>query len=64
MDTTADPFLTVSDLNLMVLTRGRERTEEEFTRILKDAGLHLAAVSDPIGFNGYRVIEATTRPPG
>ncbi|MFG2747427.1 methyltransferase [Streptomyces xanthophaeus] len=58
VDTTTDPFLAVSDLNLMVLTRGRERTEEEFTRLLEASGLRLTGIGDPVGFNGYRTIEA------
>ncbi|MEV5944276.1 methyltransferase [Streptomyces sp. NPDC051994] len=55
---TTDPFLTASDLNLLVLTRGRERTQEEFAHLLKEAGLRLTGVGDPVGFNGYRTIEA------
>ncbi|MEU8433928.1 methyltransferase [Streptomyces sp. NPDC029216] len=58
VDGTTDPFLTVSDLNLLVLTRGRERTEEEFARLLDAAGLRLTRVGDAVGFNGYRMIEA------
>ncbi|MEU3405037.1 methyltransferase [Streptomyces sp. NPDC006670] len=58
VDTATDPFLAVSDLNLLVLTRGRERTEEEFTRLLEAAGLRLTRIGDPVGFNGYRMIEA------
>lgn len=57
-DTTTDPFLTVSDLNLMVLTHGRERTEREFTELLGAAGLELTQIGAPLGFSGYRVIEA------
>ncbi|WP_371679607.1 methyltransferase [Streptomyces sp. NBC_01276] len=58
MDAATDPFLPVSDLNLLVLTRGRERTEEEFARVLGAAGLRLTRIGDPVGFNGYRMIEA------
>lgn len=58
VDPTTDPFLTASDLNLLVLTRGRERTREEFAQLLEEAGLRLTGVGDPVGFNGYRTIEA------
>ncbi|QTE03042.1 acetylserotonin O-methyltransferase [Streptomyces cyanogenus] len=60
VDTTTDPFLTVSDLNLMVLTHGRERTETEFIGLLRAAGLELTGIGAPLGFSGYRVIEART----
>lgn len=60
VDTTTDPFLTVSDLNLMVLTHGRERTEQEFTHLLAAAGLRPTGVGAPLGFSGYRVVEART----
>ncbi|MFJ5966526.1 methyltransferase [Streptomyces sp. NPDC093060] len=60
VDATTDPFLTVSDLNLMVLTHGRERTDEEFTELLRAAGLELTGIGAPLGFSGYRVIEART----
>lgn len=63
VDTTSDPFLTVSDLNLMVLTRGRERTEDEFRGLLRAAGLQLTGIGAPLGFSGYRVIEARTAGP-
>ncbi|MFF0001166.1 methyltransferase [Streptomyces avermitilis] len=58
VDTGTDPFLAVSDLNLLILTRGRERTEAEFADLLASAGLRLVGIGDPIGFSGYRVIEA------
>ncbi|PSK71113.1 methyltransferase [Streptomyces sp. CS149] len=57
-DTGTDPFLAVSDLNLLVLTRGRERTEAEFAGLLASAGLRLMGIGEPIGYSGYRVIEA------
>ena len=39
-----DPVTKFSDLNMMVMTGGRERTEEEFAALLADAGFRLTAV--------------------
>ncbi|MGW2226518.1 methyltransferase [Streptomyces formicae] len=58
VDTGTDPFLAVSDLTLMVLTPGRERTAAEFDELFRRAGLELVARSEPLGFSGYRIIEA------
>jgi hypothetical protein len=60
-DSTTDPFLAVSDMTLMVLTPGRERTIEEFRDLFHRAGLELSGQSDPLGFNGYRIVEARRR---
>jgi hypothetical protein len=39
-----DQFSTWLDLNMMIVTGGRERTEEEFASVLNKAGLRLSAV--------------------
>lgn len=44
-----DLFAVISDLNLMLLTPGRERTENEFRTLLDRAGFELVAVSGPAG---------------
>ena len=38
-------FVMLMDLNMLVVTGGRERTEEEFGRILSQAGFRLARVT-------------------
>ncbi|MFB9904723.1 methyltransferase [Allokutzneria oryzae] len=43
-DFAAEPFVVMSDLNMMVCTTGKERTEEEFRELLAAAGLRLDAV--------------------
>ncbi|MFE0171775.1 methyltransferase [Streptomyces sp. NPDC059002] len=58
VDAGTDPFLAVSDLTLMVLTPGRERTADEFDELFRRAGLELVGRSGPLGFSGYRIIEA------
>ena len=40
-----DPVSKFSDLNMMVMTGGRERTEEEFATLLAAAGFRLTAVT-------------------
>jgi orsellinic acid C2-O-methyltransferase len=49
--------LLMSDLNMLVCTGGRERTEEEFTALLTAGGLRLESVT-PAGGSGYSVLRA------
>jgi len=46
------------DVLMLAVTGGRERTEGEFRDLLADAGLELAAVTEPIPPFGYRVLQA------
>jgi SAM-dependent methyltransferase len=46
----------LSDVNMLVITGGQERTNEEYSALLATAGLHLAGVR-PVAFP-YGVIEA------
>jgi hypothetical protein len=48
------------DLTMFVSPGGRERTREEFSRLLDAAGFRLSSVAGP-GPDHYSVIEATTR---
>ncbi|TMQ98957.1 methyltransferase [Actinomadura soli] len=47
------------DILMLVVTGGRERTENEFLLLLKAAGFNLDRISEPIPPFGYRVIEAS-----
>jgi SAM-dependent methyltransferase len=53
-----DWFLTFSDLNMLVNTGGRERTEAEYRALLERAGLRVLAVRETPSF--FRVFEATS----
>jgi hypothetical protein len=48
----------MSDINMLVVLKGRERTEEEFRDLLNGAGLRLSSVSPAFAGSAYRVIEA------
>jgi hypothetical protein len=50
-------MMLMSDLNMLVCTGGRERTEPEFTALLAAAGLRLATVT-PARPTGYSVLRA------
>jgi hypothetical protein len=50
----ADTGSVMSDLNMLVLTEGRERTEAEFRALYAAAGLELTEVVGPLA--GYRLI--------
>jgi hypothetical protein len=56
-----DPFAVITDVNLMVLTTGRERSEADFRRLFHLAGFDVVAVSGPVG--RHRVIEGAPRVP-
>ncbi|MQA86762.1 MAG: methyltransferase [Streptosporangiales bacterium] len=49
--------LVMSDINMLVNTGGRERTEVEFRSLFAAAGLDVTAVVGPFAPSGYRVIE-------
>lgn len=49
--------MVMSDLNMLVNTGGRERTEAEFQALFTSAGFELTAVSPTLGPTNYRVIE-------
>jgi hypothetical protein len=51
-------FLTFSDLNMLVNTGGRERSEAEYRDLLQRAGLRGGAVRETPSF--FRVFEATS----
>src|SRR6185503_2238018 len=51
----------LSDLNMLLLTGGRERTEAQFGKLLAGAGFELTAVTAAEG-SDYSIIEA--RPSG
>ncbi|WP_165975558.1 methyltransferase [Actinomadura rubrisoli] len=48
----------MNDLNMLVSTGGRERTEEEFRALLADAGFGVVAITGPAAPSNYHVIEA------
>jgi orsellinic acid C2-O-methyltransferase len=50
-------LLLMSDLNMLVCTGGRERTEAEFGALLDAAGLRLTTVT-PANGSGYSVMRA------
>ncbi|GLZ14553.1 methyltransferase [Actinomadura sp. NBRC 104425] len=53
----------MSDVNMLLTTGGRERTEAEFRDLLASAGLATVSVSGPLGHAGYRIIEAAPADP-
>jgi orsellinic acid C2-O-methyltransferase len=51
-------MMVMSDLNMLVCTGGKERTEDEFRTLLADAGFDVRAISPVPGPTNYSVIEA------
>lgn len=51
-------MMVMSDLNMLVCTGGKERTEDEFRTLLADAGFAVRAISPVPGPTNYSVIEA------
>ncbi len=49
--------MVMSDLNMLVVTGGRERTEVEFRALLESAGFALTSISAPLAPTTYRLIE-------
>jgi len=54
----ADMPTLLIDMHLLVVTGGRERTEEEFRGLLEKAGLTMTSVSKALAPYDYHVIEA------
>lgn len=55
------PLAYLSDLNMLVNVGGRERTLDDFTELLRDAGFDTPAVTPLPAPNSFRVIEAAPR---
>lgn len=51
----------LSDLNMLVMVGGRERTRTEYAALLASAGLELLHVSDPLAPTHFQVLEAVPR---
>jgi hypothetical protein len=51
-------MMVMSDLNMLVCTGGKERTESEFRALLADAGFAVRAITPASGPTNYSVIEA------
>jgi len=49
--------MVMSDLNMLVVAGGRERTEVEFRALLESAGFVLTSISAPLAPTTYRLIE-------
>jgi DNA-binding CsgD family transcriptional regulator len=56
-DRQVEPLLL--DIQMLVVTGGRERTEPEFRGLFEAAGFTLTALTEPLPPHGYRVIEGT-----
>ncbi|MGV9454533.1 methyltransferase [Streptomyces sp. NPDC003635] len=54
----ADVTAALSDLNMLVMVGGRERTEKEYAALLTSAGLELVHVSAPLAPTHFQVLEA------
>lgn len=52
----------MSDLNMMVLTGGRERTVENFRKLFDRVGLEVVSVTPVPGVTTYNIIEGTLQP--
>ena len=52
-------MMVMSDLNMLVCTGGKERTEDEFRALLAEAGFALRTITPVNGPTNYSVIEAT-----
>ncbi len=51
----------LSDLNMLVMVGGRERTRREYADLLAAAGLELTDVSEPLAPTHFQVLEAVPR---
>ncbi|MFG2005993.1 methyltransferase [Spirillospora sp. NPDC048911] len=51
--------IVMGDMNMLVCTGGRERTEEEFRRLLEAAGFALTGITGQLRPSNYRIIEGT-----
>ena len=54
-------MMVMSDLNMLVCTGGKERTEAEFRELLAAAGLSLVSSTPVPGYTNFSVIEAARR---
>ncbi|MPY94979.1 MAG: methyltransferase [Acidimicrobiia bacterium] len=56
-------MMVMSDLNMLVCTSGRERTEAEFRRLLTGAGFELRRITEAPGPTNFSVLEAVPARP-
>ncbi|WAZ25898.1 acetylserotonin O-methyltransferase [Streptomyces cinnabarinus] len=54
----AELSVVLSDLNMLVMAGGRERTEAEYAALLDSAGLELAGVGGPLKPTHFQILEA------
>ncbi|WP_399497726.1 methyltransferase [Streptomyces sp. P17] len=57
----AELSVVLSDLNMLVMAGGRERTEAEYAALLDSAGLELTRVGEPLTPTHFQVLEAVLR---
>ncbi|WP_328875790.1 acetylserotonin O-methyltransferase [Streptomyces sp. NBC_00287] len=57
----AELSVVLSDLNMLVMAGGRERTAAEYAALLDSAGLELTGVGDPLAPTHFQVLEAVPR---
>ncbi|MCL7425014.1 acetylserotonin O-methyltransferase [Streptomyces sp. YS415] len=57
----AELSVVLSDLNMLVMAGGRERTEAEYAALLDSADLELTAVGAPLAPTHFQVLEAAPR---
>mgnify|MGYP001023304622 CR=1 FL=1 len=55
----SSPFGRLCDLHLMVVTGGRERTGDEYSKLLRDTGFSLVRVQPTNSIVSMLVVEAT-----
>ncbi|HEY7485070.1 MAG TPA: methyltransferase [Streptosporangiaceae bacterium] len=58
IDSTEAAGTVMSDLNMLVATGGRERTEEEFRALLAAAGFTMTSLTGPLWRANYRIMAA------
>jgi hypothetical protein len=51
-------MMVMSDLNMLVCTGGKERTEDEFRTVLTGAGFDVRSITPARGATNFSVIEA------
>ncbi|CCK25400.1 O-demethylpuromycin-O-methyltransferase [Streptomyces davaonensis JCM 4913] len=57
----AELSVVLSDLNMLVMAGGRERTEAEYATLLDSAGLELVGVGGPLAPTHFQILEAVPR---
>jgi hypothetical protein len=55
-------MMVMSDLNMLVCTGGKERTEDEFRTVLTAAGFDVRSITPAHGPTNFSVIEAVPAP--